>query len=273
MTHPFDKELLRAVLEPRKEGAMEQIQKSCAAGADPNGLCPECNTQRGYVRAGSTLLTHVIHEGSFRAVNKLLECGADPNLGDQNGWTPWMASTLVDESPRSKIQASLLRFGARKDGEYIGQLARAIFSGDVEQASKLLKSERDLEVLSSFRVDLVGRQIANNDARMLEFLLERNMPTTSTHLLNAIRKNSLISVDLLLRYGLPLECHDEQETPLMIAAAMGNLEIVQLLVEAGADVNRSSDDDSHITAAFFAENAGNQRVAAWLIERMGLDEQ
>lgn len=273
MTTQVDKELLRAVLEPRKEGALQQITKSCDAGADPNGICPEGSTPRGYVRAGSTLLTHAIHEGSFRAVNKLLECGADPNLEDQNGWTPWTASTLVDESPRSKIQAPLLRFGARKDGEHIGQLARAILSGEVELALKLLKSDRDLEVLSSFRVDLVGRQIANNNAPMLELLLERNMPTTSTHLLNAIRRNSLSSVDLLLRYGLPPECPDEDDTPLMTAAGMGNLEIVQRLVDAGADVNRCDHDDSQITAAWYAENAGNTEVAAWLTKRMNKVEQ
>ena len=273
MTNPADQELLRAVLEPRKEGALEQITKSCAAGADPNGICPEGSTSRGYVRAGSTLLTHAIHEGSFRAVDKLLDCGADPNLKDQNGWTPWMASTLVDESPRSKIQASLIRFGARTDGEHIGQLARAIFNGDVDQALKLLKSDRDFEVLSSFRVDLVGCQIANNNARMLELLLEGKMPATSTHLINAIRRNSLSSVDLLLRYGLPPECPDEDDTPLMTAAGMGNLEIVQRLVEAGADVNRCDHDDSQITAAWYAENAGNTEVAEWLNERMNKVEQ
>jgi len=67
------------------------------------------------------------------------------------------ASTLVDESKRSRIQESLLQFDASKDGEHIGQLARAIFAGDVEQATKLIKSNHDIEILSNFRVDLVGR--------------------------------------------------------------------------------------------------------------------
>ncbi|MGR3277297.1 ankyrin repeat domain-containing protein [Acaryochloris marina NIES-2412] len=97
------------------------------------------------------------------------------------------------------------------------------------------------------------------------------MPVTSTHLLNAIRRNSLSSVDLLLRYGLPPEHPAEDDTPLMTAAGMGNLEIVQRLVDAGADVNRCDHDDSQITAAWYAENAGNTEVAAWLTERMSME--
>lgn len=268
MEKEADKALLSAVLEPKENGALQQIAASCAAGADPNGICPEGSTSTGYVRPGSTLLTHAIHEWSSRVVQKLLECGADPNLEDQNGWTPWMASTLVDESEIDRIQEFLLQFGASRDGEHIGQLVRFVFAGDVEQATKLTKSDRDMKALSNFRVDLVGCQIASHNVQMLEFLLERNMLPTSTHLLNAIRAKNLPGVDLLLRYGLPPERSDEAETPLMTAAAMGELKIVQRLVEAGANVNRSDRGNIEWTASFFAKRAGKKEVASWLTRHM-----
>lgn len=268
MTKKSDKDLLQAVLEPRKKGALKQIAAACAAGADPNAICPEGSTSRGHIRPGNTLLTHSIHEWASRAVQKLLECGADPNLEDENGWTPWMASTVVDESKQDRIQKSLLEFGARRDGDHIGQLVRAVYDGDVEQASKLIKSDDDMKVISNFRIDLVGHQIANGNPQMLELLLARNMVPTSTNLLNAVRSTNLPALDVLLRSGMPPERPDSAETPLMTAAAIGDLKVVQRLVEAGADVNRSDPDSVEWTASFYARKAGKKEVANWLTMRM-----
>ncbi len=269
MAKPADKQLLRAVLEPRQPGAMQKIAGACSAGADPNAICPECSTAAGPVRAGSTLLTHSIHEEASKAVAKLLECGADPNLVDQNGWSPWMASTLVDESKRRKIQGALTEYGADQTGAHIGELARAIAAGDTEHARSLIESDEDMQVLSTFRVDLVGHQVRSANTPMLELLLERGMTPTSTHLINAIRSRSIGAVDALLRHGMAPERADESETPLMTAAAMGLMAIVERLVESGADVNRSSDDDGEWTPSFYARQAGKADVAEWLDARMG----
>ena len=268
MGRKADKELLRAILEPRQPGALQKIADACAAGADPNAICPETSTATGPVRAGSTLLTHSIHEWASNAVKKLLEGGADPNLADENGWTPWMASTLVDESKRGRIQEVLTKHGATKSGEHIGQLARAIVDGNVEEATALMESDADLEILATFRVDLVGHQIRSSNAPMLDLLLQRKMTPTSTHLLNSIRSDNFAAVDLLLGTGLAPESADENETPLMTAAAIGNLEIVRRLVDAGADVNRSASEDDEWTASFYARQAGKIEVADWLAERM-----
>lgn len=268
MTKRAEKKLLRAVLEPRKPGALKKIVEACEAGADPNALCPETSTPNGRVVGGSTLLTHSIHSWSSNAVAKLLECGADPNLADRNGWTPWMASTLADESKRGKIQEALTQYGAHKSGEHIGELARAIAEGDVDLATSLIETDLDLDILSTFRVDLVGHQIRNGNARTLELLLERKMTPTSTHLINAIRTKNLDAVDLLLRYGLAPERPDQNETPLMTAASLGAMEIVQRLVAAGADVNRYADENIEWTASFYARQAGHGDIADWLTARM-----
>lgn len=268
MTKRADKELLGAVLEPRKAGALQRVADAISAGADPNAICPESSTPTGRVRAGSTLLTHSIHEGASNAVKKLLECGAEPNLPDQNGWTAWMASTLVDESKRIRIQESLTKYGADRTGEHIGQLARAIADGNVGQAIALIETDRDLDVLATFRVDLVGHQIRMHNAPMLEFLLEHKMTPSPTNFLNAIRNKNAEAVDILLRYGTAPEGPDDNETPLMTAAAMGEMKIVQRLVEAGADVNRSADEGVEWTASFYARQAGKTDVADWLAARM-----
>ena len=268
MNRKADKKLLHAVLQPRKQGALEDIGDACDGGADPNAEVPECSTPGGHVPAGRTLLTHSIHEGASNAVRKLLACGANPSLADQNGWTPWMASTLVDGSKRHRIQQSLTEAGADTRGENIGELARAIANGDVDQAASLIESDQDLQVLSTYRVDLLGHQIRNNNPPMLALLLEHGMTPDSSNLLNAVRGRNLDAVDLLLRHGMRPERPDDDQTPLMTAAAMGEMLIVQRLVESGADVNRYADDDIEWTATFYARQAGKNDVADWLAARM-----
>ena len=104
MSRRADKTLLQAVIEPRKQGALKRIDDACAAGANPNASCPECSTSTGFVPGGSTLLTHSVREGASLVVEKLLGCGADANLQDENGWTPWMASTLLEGRKRDRVQ-------------------------------------------------------------------------------------------------------------------------------------------------------------------------
>lgn len=263
-----DRALLKAVLEPRAPAALRQIAESCAAGADPNGITPDTSTSRGHVRSGSTFLTHSVHEEASLAVEALLAAGADPNLADENGWTPWMASSLIDESKQRKIRAALTEAGAEPHGEHIGALACALFAGDLATAQSLLQTSDDLRALSTFRVDLIARAAADQNTAMLAFLLEGGMPPNSTHLANAIRNRYVDGVELLLAHGLPPETETEAETPLMDAAAAGSLEIVERLVTAGADVNRLGHGDPMWTPSFYAEAAGHEEVASWLVERM-----
>lgn len=268
MSKRADKTLLRAVLEPRKHGALQAIADACAAGADPNALCPECSTSAGFVPGGSTLLTHSVREGASLAVEKLLECGADPNLKDQNGWTPWMASALLDGRKRERIQELLKDRGAETVGAHVGQLLRAVFDGDLEAAGELITADGDSSLFSSIRVDLVARQIAVQHLPMLALLLTHGVKGTSTHLRAAVRRRFAPAVELLLEHGVPAETAAEEETALMVAASLGDLEVVQRLVDAGADVNRSAFGDLELNAAFHARAAGFGEVADWLTERM-----
>ncbi len=276
MSKKANKRLLNAVLEPRQPGAMKAIAEAVEAGADPNGICPDTSTSSGPVQGGSTLLTYSIEQWASKAVQKLLECGADPSLKDENGWTPWMASTLVDESKRSKIQAMLEEYGADKQGAHIGELVQAIASGNVSAAEALIQSDADLQLLATFRVDLVGHQVRTGNAPMLEFLLRAGMAASSTNFLNTIRNRNLAALDVLLQCGHPPEAPTDNETPLMTAAGMGEMKIVQRLVEGGADVNRSADDEGEWTPSFYARQAGHEEVANWLQSQMdkgALDKQ
>jgi ankyrin repeat protein len=59
------------------------------------------------------------------------------------------------------------------------------------------------------------------------------------------------------------ECDVNEEMPLLAAVNTGNLEVVKLLVEAGADVNQLDPEDSE-TALFRAKYRDFQDVAEYL---------
>ena len=268
MSKRADKQLLRAVLEPRKDGALQEIVDACAAGADPDAVCPDTSTSSGPVRGGTTLLTHSIQQGASLAVEKLLACGADPNLADERGSTPWMASNLIEESKGRKIRELLERHGGKHEGTGVGELVRAVMDGNVEQMFKLLDSEQAVAALANLRVDPLRHQILNNNASALRLLLDRGMQGLPEHLTSAIKAGNAQAVDLLLTSGVAPEEQNDRETPLMFAAGMGAFEIVKRLVEAGADVDRTAHGNVEWDAAFSAAQAGHAEIAEWLRSRM-----
>jgi len=77
-------------------------------------------------------------------------------------------------------------------------------------------------------------------------------PEGDVALLEAVRCGNLAIVRLLLRVGLrnrdpPIDYVRSGATPLMIAAAKGNLEMMKLLVDHGSDVNVGVDIFGHIS--------------------------
>jgi len=258
-------QLLKAVLNP---DLSRFISKACDAGANPNEICPEISTSYGHIRGGSTLLILAINEGFTRTVQHLLENGADANLTDDNGWKPWAASLLTDEYERNAIQKLLLEYGSEKSDEHLAELARAISDGDLPRSKKALKTKQDLNILSNFRVDFVGQQIALNNMPMLAFLLENKMPANSTNLINAIRTNNTEAVTLLLGSGIPTETDSNNETPLMTACSMGNLDIAKVLIQAGANPNRYAHKNEEWTPLAYAKKSKNNELVDYLFQCM-----
>ena len=126
----------------------------------------------------------------------------------------------------------------------------------------------DFKALSTFRVDLVGHNARTEGVEMLEYLLANGMPSSSTNLVNAVRFGETAAVELLLKFGRPPESADSGETTLMTAASLGHLDIVKLLVAAGADIDRSADDKGEWTPSQYAISGGHKEVAEWLTAQM-----
>jgi hypothetical protein len=86
-------------------------------------------------------------------------------------------------------------------------------------------------------------------------------------LLDAVRKGDLAAVKASLDVGVPVDHPFRYErTALSFAAARGQVEIVTLLLERGADPNKK-DSYYGATAVNWAANAGHIQVARLLVEK------
>ena len=152
-----------------------------------------------------------------------------------------------------------------QDGEDSTPLRRAAESGHLEIVTVLLrlgagvinKNPLDL-ALGNSRLD-VARSLAEW-IRGVEFQDRINLAS-----LDAVSQDLLSSVTKpLLVHGKDPNIPNEWRTSLHAASSAGHLELVQSLLEVGADVNKQNED--HSTPLFYASEGGQFGVAAFLIK-------
>ena len=181
MYTPLDQKLFDAVLDPYAPDAIDTIKRALAEGANPNLICEDASSTSGYLRGGLSLLVYAIQDADLKLIRALLAAGADVNLKDQLGWTPWVASLLAPDY-KQKIQTLLLENGAVKHSKHVAQLCHAIYEGDVALVKESFKTKEDLQLLSNFRVDLVQKNISDKHNEMLSFLFDNGMPCNASYL-------------------------------------------------------------------------------------------
>ncbi|UXY16204.1 ankyrin repeat domain-containing protein [Chitiniphilus purpureus] len=217
---------------------LDGIRARHAAGADVNAV--DAN--------GRTPLTEAILGGTgYPAVVKLLlELHADPSVEDANGYTPWlayrsMAGNPVTERAQSRIRALLEAHGASRAGEAVFELQARAGAGDIAAVRGLL--EQGVRIETPFCSPL-GAALFEGHPQIAELLLQSG--------------------------ANPEGCEPQAAglSPLMHAADMGLLPMVQLLVQYGADVTRAADgEDGCMTAAWYARQKGHHDVADWLAQQ------
>jgi ankyrin repeat protein len=144
-----------------------------------------------------------------------------------------------------------------------------------------------VDLANDFGVTPLLEASRSGDAAMVELLLragadpKRSHPEGETPLLSAARAGSVPTVRLLLARGVDVNHAEkfQQTTALMWASAEGHNDVVDLLLEAGADPNRqahvTSLDTRHnadhptggFTALMFAARNGNEAMVRKLVAR------
>jgi ankyrin repeat protein len=199
-------------------------------------------------------LAKAVKAGDLNAVRALLKSGSDVNQRSGDGSTP---------------------------------LLWAVNSANLEIARALIAAKANLDAANEFGVTPLLHASGTGDAAMAELLLRSGAnpskahPEGQTPLLAAARSGSVATVRHLLARGVDVNHAEsfQKTTALMWAAAEGHIDVVDLLLEAGADPNRQGHvttlTDRHnadhptggFTALMFAARRGDDALVRRLVAR------
>ena len=194
----------------------------------------------------SNPLFEAIKESNAAQLKELLENGADIELRDGSGNTALICAAAGFTSACLEL---LLQAGAtvnvqNKFGTTALINAVREHYGDIEKVSALLKAGADANVVDSKGHSLIYWAIfgANEDVSLA--LIQAGVDVNIVNeggvstLMQAIEKGYIPEiVEMLLNAGADTEYQNSHGTALMLAAESGKLDIVNMMITAGANIN------------------------------------
>jgi ankyrin repeat protein len=255
-----------ALMWATRNGHVEIVRLLVESGSDVNAKD----------KVGLTPLMLAVINGHVELVRILIGAKANMRAKDRNGATPLIFAV---ETQNSRIVQELLAAGAdvnskSKDGRT--PLVIAASNGNAELVEELLKAGADPNAHAKDGPTALGSAMEAKELekrlRVVRRLLQagaelnsREDESGSTPLMEALRYGRVELVRVLLDAGADIHRQkDNGVTPLMMASQTGDIEAVQLLLEAGADINRK--DESGWTALSNAAIRANPEVVDALIK-------
>jgi ankyrin repeat protein len=249
-----------ALLAAAEANAVDMVGMLRQAGASPNGRNA----------AGDALLHLAIAAADAAMVAQLLERGADPNLVGSEHVTPLCMAVAARDS---RLVGLLLSAGARPDQGSNGNtpLAMAVRWGMAGIAKQLLGAGASIDYAGMDGLTPVWWAIKHSSVQMMELLMT---PGAAVHLSSSNHETPLQGavtvalrhgcfpehlrvVSALLKAGADPNGYDQQggthSRPLHAAAAGGQVQLVELLVGAGASLDASSSRGTPLQLAVAAQ--------------------
>jgi ankyrin repeat protein len=245
-------------------GSTAELQQLLDGGLDTNSRTAD----------GTTLL--MMTAGDKDKVALLIDRGADVNLAAKTGFTPLIVAS--NHPGNIDVIRLLVSRGAKvtpldpKPLHDASPLFYAAWTGNIDAVNLFAERGADLrrKMLVAGIVALSPAEMAvfQGDAEMVRLLVQKGadvneVDDTGISLLSAtVLGNDTKMIRTLLALGAHVNEIDEHSlTPLMHAALIdyGDTEVVQLLLEAGADPSVKSKDG--LTALDLARRAGHTAIA------------
>ena len=189
------------------------------------------------------------------------------------GPAPALANA-AEKMDRAKVHALLKQRvdidAAQADG--MTALHWAIYHDDGEMVAALLRAGASVKVANRYGVTPLSLACSTGNSALVDVLLKSGadpnvaLPGGETPLMTASRSGALASVKAFLARGVPVDAKDEVrgQTALMWAAAEGHADVVQALVDAGANIKTRV--ATGLTPLLFAVREGRLDVVRILLK-------
>jgi ankyrin repeat protein len=264
------------------ERQQEIVEFLLQCSADPNA-------ESSYSYSHSTLLSGALASESVDIVRLLVRFGANPNDVEALCLASELNTTVLDTFVRACRKDFLVTRG-------VSVLFDAISNSELDTVQLLLRYGVDCNLLidvevgrQSQRKTCLAAAIEAGDCEILKLVIDTGVningvveqspkglrtafPQACTALVKAIRCQNLSAVDMLLEAGAevnPTETSGSpvEFTPLQAAAEQGDLDLVQKLLDLGANANEEPYPYGGNTALQITASKGLVGVASLLLER------
>ena len=229
-------------------GSVEAMKFLVDKGADPNA-------QNGF---GSTAL--MLSATDLAKVRLLVERGANVNLASKQGRTPLFIAAMSDQS------ADIVKYLAGKGADFN---ARDAFGNTILTAAASGNDLNTIRAALDAGVDVNAAGATGITPLMLSAGYHGNLPATKMLLAKGAKVNAMCPSPSLFPIDAPKSgpLALNKFTPLLLAMPHAPAEVVQALIDAGADVNVK--DSRNMTPLMFAvaTNHQNPAVIRLLLER------
>ncbi|XP_023254338.1 ankyrin repeat and SAM domain-containing protein 6 [Seriola lalandi dorsalis] len=265
-----DYETARGILEPgapKESGRQSRLRSEAGSecnAADILSLVPvDCTDEEG-----NTALQFASASGHENLVRFLLRKGASVDSRNNYGWTPLMQAARFGHLTVAHI---LLENGAEINGRNrlgASVLTMAARGGHTHVVKLLLESGAYVDDYDHLAVaaEAVSNGNNNNSCSLTHFFTddERRRPDVFSALKLG---NSQLVKEILEEDPTQVNSSNQEgASPLMMAAVSGQLEVVQLMVEKNADIDKQ--DGVHgWTALMQATYHGNKDIVKYLLSQ------
>ena len=215
---------------------------------------------------GTTALHWAAHWDNADLASALLRAGANPKVANRDGATPMF---LASENGSAAMLALLIKAGADPNAPVLSHgetaLMLAARSGRTDAVSTLLAAGADLKAVETLRgTNALMWAAEQGQAAVVRLLIEKGADVNARSAVITPVKRGGLGFARPDKNGVQPRNKLGYLTPLLFAVRQGALDVVQMLVAAGADVQAPAIDES--TPLLVAAQNGRFEIARFLLD-------